>query len=150
MILILCEKHRMVKSYWLLKTEPETYQFSQLIEDGKTNWNGVRNFQARNYLKQAQVGDRTLIYHSGGDKAVIGVAEVIRAAYPDLDPEKAGEWVQIDLAPAQSFTRAVKLAELKAHPALQDLILIKQSRLSVMPVTHPHFDLICQLGGLQK
>ena len=81
---------------------------------------------------------------------MIGVAEVIRAAYPDLDPEKAGEWVQIDLAPAQSFTRAVKLAELKAHPALQDLILIKQSRLSVMPVTHPHFDLICQLGGLQK
>ena len=138
----------MVKSYWLLKTEPETYHFSQLIEDGKTNWNGVRNFQARNFLRQAQVGDRALIYHSGKDKAVIGVAEVARAAYPDVDPKKPGDWVQIDLVPLQAFERAIPLSELKANPKLKDLILIKQSRLSVMPVLAADYQLLCKLGGI--
>ncbi len=136
----------MVHSYWLLKTEPHTYHFSQLIQDKKTNWNGVRNFQARNYLKQAQVGDQALIYHSGDDKAVIGLAEVIRAHYADPDPEKPGDWVQIDLAPVRAFARPIPLSEMKSQPCLKDLVLIKQSRLSVMPVSQPHFELICHLG----
>ncbi len=137
----------MSQSYWLLKTEPETYRFSQLIRDGKTNWDHVRNFQARNYLRQAQVGDRALIYHSGADKAVVGIAEVVRAQYPDPDPEKAGDWVQIDLVPVEPLSRPISLAELKANPKLKDLILIKQSRLSVMPVTPAHYKIICQLGA---
>ena len=138
----------MSPTYWLLKTEPETYHFSQLIRDGKTNWDHVRNFQARNYLRQAQVGDRALIYHSGGEKAVVGIAEVVRSHYPDPDPEKAGDWVQIDLAPVTALSRPITLAELKANPELKDLILIKQSRLSVMPVTPAHFKIIHQLGQL--
>lgn len=139
----------MVKSYWLFKSEPETYSFSQLLQEGKTHWNGVRNFQARNYLKEAQLGDLALIYHSGGDKAVVGVAEVIRSHYPDPDPNKAGDWVQIDIRPQSQFLTPVTLTQIKNTPALKDILLIKQSRLSVMPLLPKHFEIICQLGGLK-
>ncbi|MDR3606322.1 MAG: EVE domain-containing protein [Oligoflexia bacterium] len=137
----------MAHNYWLFKTEPSTYSFAQLVRDGKTNWNGVRNFQARNFLKQVAVGDQALIYHSGDDKGVVGIARVARAGYPDPDSKKPGDWVQIDLAFEASFKRPVALKEIKATPALADLPLIKQSRLSCMPVTLSDFKLLVKLGS---
>ncbi len=128
--------------YWLFKSEPETYSFTQLLKDKKTNWDHVRNYQARNALREAQVGDLALIYHSGGERAVVGVAEVIRTAYPDPDPEMAGDWVQIDLKAVEAFPRSVTLKELKARKDLESLPLIKQSRLSCMALTATHFKTI--------
>lgn len=136
-------------NYWLFKSEPGTYSFSQLQKDGKTNWNGVRNFQARNFLQQVKAGDRALIYHSGDDKAVVGIAKVVRAAYPDPDPKKPGEWVQIDLAPEKAL-HPVTLKEMKATPSLADLLLIKQSRLSCMPISAKDFERIVKMGEKKK
>lgn len=132
--------------YWLLKTEPSTYSFAQLRKQRKTNWNDVRNFQARNFLKEIAPGDLALIYHSGDDKAVVGVAKVARAAYPDVDPETPGEWVQVDVAFERELARPVALKELKQDAALTNLLLIKQSRLSVMPVKKAEFDRILKLA----
>src|SRR5690349_12116881 len=101
----------MSRSYWLFKTEPETYSFRQLLQDKKTCWNGVRNFQARNFLKQVQRDDHALIYHSGDERAVVGIAKVTRTAYPDPDPKKPGEWVQIDIVPLESLEQPVSLAD---------------------------------------
>lgn len=133
-------------NYWLLKTEPSTYSFSQLLKDKKTNWNGVRNFQARNNLRKIQKGDVALIYHSGDDKAVVGISRVIKEAYPDIDKENAGDWVQVDLEPAGELKQQVTLSEIKATKELSDIPLIRQSRLSVMPISKKHFDVICALG----
>jgi len=134
-------------SYWLLKSEPEKYSFAQLQKDGSTNWNGVRNFQARNYIRTMKKGDTALIYHSGDERAVVGIAEITRDAYPDLDPKKPGEWVQVDLAPVQPLKRAIPLSEIKGTLKLTTLPLIKQSRLSVMPITPEHFKEIIKLGN---
>jgi predicted RNA-binding protein with PUA-like domain len=133
-------------SYWLLKTEPGTYSFAQLQKDGKTNWNGVRNFQARNSMKEMQKGDTALIYHSGDERAVVGIAKITRDAYEDLDPKKPGEWFQVDLAPLKPLKRSISLTEIKATPALASLPLIKQSRLSVMPISEAHFNKILKMS----
>jgi predicted RNA-binding protein with PUA-like domain len=133
-------------SYWLFKSEPETYSFAQLQKDGKTNWDHVRNFQARNFLRQVAKGDLALIYHSGDDKAVVGLAQVVREAYPDPDPEQKGDWVQIDLKPVEALAQPVTLKEIKSTAALATLPLIKQSRLSCMPITKAHFDTLLKLG----
>jgi predicted RNA-binding protein with PUA-like domain len=133
-------------SYWLLKTEPETYSFEQLIRDRKTNWNDVRNFQARNYLRQMKKGDVALIYHSGDVKAVVGVAEIVREAYPDVDPE-GGDWSQVDLKCVKPLAEIVPLKTIKSTAALADVPLIKQSRLSCMPITTKHFQTLLKLGG---
>lgn len=134
-------------NYWLFKSEPGTYSFDQLIQDRKTNWNGVRNFQARNFLQKVAPGDLALIYHSGDDKAVVGVAKVSKGPYPDLDPKKPGDWVQIDLVPEQKLASPVTLKTLKATPALKDMLLIKQSRLSCMPISAKHFEQILKMGS---
>lgn len=134
-------------AYWLLKTEPQTYNFAQLERDGQTNWNGVRNFQARNFLRKMVKGDVALIYHSGDDKAVVGVAKVVTEAYPDKDPDNTGDWVQVDLKPVKALSKSVPLATIKATKALADLPLIKQSRLSVMPITEQHYETILKIGG---
>lgn len=139
----------MAQSYWLLKTEPQTYSFSQLIQDKKTFWNGVRNFQARNFINQMNVGDLALIYHSGDERAVVGIAKITRAAYPDPDPKKPGDWVQVDLAPVQALKRAVELSEIKKTSSLSDLLLIKQSRLSVMPISQTHYQTLVSLGDVK-
>ncbi len=132
--------------YWLFKSEPETYSFAQLLKDKKTNWDHVRNFQARNFLRQAAKGDLALIYYSGDEKAVVGVAEVVREAYPDPDPEQKGDWVQIDLKPVEPLASPVTLKEIKATAALATLPLIKQSRLSCMPITASHYETLLKLG----
>jgi predicted RNA-binding protein with PUA-like domain len=132
--------------YWLLKTEPETYSFSKLLKDKKTNWNGVRNFQARNNLQKMKSGDVALIYHSGDDKSVVGIAKVVKEAYKDQTPEDDREWAQIDIAPVKALKKPVTLATIKTASGLTDLPLIKQSRLSVMPISEKHFQKILTLG----
>jgi predicted RNA-binding protein with PUA-like domain len=136
----------MTSAHWLLKTEPETYSFARLRREKRTNWCDVRNFQARNFLKEVAKGDFALIYHSGAEKAVVGIARCVRAGYPDIDADDGKEWVQIDLAPVRELSHPVPLATIKATPALRDLLLIRQSRLSVMPVTKAHFDAIVRLS----
>lgn len=135
-----------MSKYWLLKTEPETYSFQDLLKDKKTNWDGVRNFQARNHLLAMKNKDVALIYHSGDERAVIGIAQVVREAYPNPDPKRKGEWVQVDLVPIEKLAHSVSLKDIKAESSLKDLTLVKQSRLSVMPVNKTHYQKILKMA----
>jgi len=133
--------------HWLLKTEPGTYSYADLEKDGKTNWNGVRNFQARNSIAEMKPGDPVLVYHSGSDRQVMGVARVSGAPYPDPDPRKPGDWLQVDLVPLKRLARPVTLAEMKGVAALRSMALFKQGRLSVVLVTEPQFKAVLKLGA---
>ncbi len=136
-------------NHWLVKQEPEDYAFAQFVKDQRTDWTGVRNFQARNFLRAMATGDAVLYYHSGGEKAVVGEAAVSRVAFPDPTAgpdEQKGAWVAVELRAGEAFRRAVSLAEMKADPALRDLLLVKQSRLSVLPVTPAQYARILQLA----
>lgn len=137
---------------WLVKQEPSAYSWDDFVRDGKTAWTGVRNFQARNNLQAMKQGDRVLFYHSVTGKAVVGVAEVIRAAYPDptdrtdpTDPTDRG-WICVDLAPIRALERPVTLAEIKAEPALANIGLLRQSRLSVMALSPQEYETILALA----
>ena len=134
--------------YWLMKTEPETFSFEDLIRDKKTSWDGVRNYQARNNLKRMKNGDQVLIYHSVKRREVVGIAEVIREAYPDTTENTPAEkgWVMVDVKPIRVLKRPVTLDEIKKESALKDIALIRQSRLSVMPLLKSEFDLIKKRG----
>lgn len=135
-------------NYWLIKSEPFKYAWSQLLEDGQTYWNGVRNYQARNYMMQMQVGDLCLFYHSNEGKAVVGIAEVCRTHYPDptVTPDERGDWVVVDVKPHLTLPKPVTLAQLRADPRLSNLGIFKQMRLSVVSVTPEEFDLIVAMG----
>ena len=138
-------------NHWLVKQEPEDYAFAQFARDARTDWTGIRNFQARNYLRAMTVGDAVLYYHSGGEKAVVGMATVSRAAFPDPTAEAdeaKGQWVAVELRADEALPRAVTLAEIKADPALQDLLLIRHTRLSVVPVTAAQHARILHLASL--
>lgn len=135
-----------MSKHWLFKTEPGTYSFAQLLRDRKTNWDHVRNFQARNFLREAKKGDLAFIYHSGDEKSVVGIAEITREAYADPDPEKPGEWVQVDVRAVEALERAVSLKEIKAAPELAGLPLIKHTRLSCMPISAAQFQAIRKMG----
>jgi predicted RNA-binding protein with PUA-like domain len=131
--------------YWLIKSEPSVYAYAQLEQDGKTGWTGVRNYEARNNLRAMKPGDLCLYYHSGKDKAVVGVAKVLTAAGPD--PTAPGEdWASVDVAPVAPFQEPVSLAAVKKTPALKTLPLVTKSRISVVPVTAEHFKLLLKLG----
>jgi predicted RNA-binding protein with PUA-like domain len=132
--------------HWLVKQEPTTYSWDDLVRDGRTMWEGVRNFQARNNLKAMQVGDRVLFYHSGDGKEVVGIAEVARDAYPDPTSKEKG-WVVVDLVPVRPLKKPVTLEAIKSVPALKDIQLVRQSRLSVMPLPTAAFDAIVKMGG---
>jgi predicted RNA-binding protein with PUA-like domain len=121
-------------AYWLLKSDPETYSFWDLVRDKSTVWDGVRNYQARKFLKEMKSGDQCFIYHSQKEKSVVGTAEVTRPAYPD-PTDKTGEWVVVDLKAGKSAKRPVTLERIKKDPILKSLPLVRQSRLSVMPVS---------------
>jgi predicted RNA-binding protein with PUA-like domain len=136
----------MGRGYWLVKQEPTKYSFDQLVADGGTTWDGVRNFQARNNLQAMRRGDQVLFYHSVVGTAVVGVCEVTREAYPD-PTAKEGSWVAVDLAPVKKLKRPVTLEEIKADKALRTMPLVRQSRLSVMPVEKTVFDAIVKRGG---
>jgi predicted RNA-binding protein with PUA-like domain len=134
---------------WLVKQEPETYSWDDFVRDGRTDWTGVRNFQARNNLRQMRVGDRVLFYHSGTGKCVVGIADVAKSAYPDPtanDPQ----WVAVDLRPVKPLSEAVPLASIRYHAKLGNLPLIRQSQLSVMPLTTEEFETILSMGAGKK
>jgi predicted RNA-binding protein with PUA-like domain len=120
--------------FWLVKSEPEAYAWSQLVRDGQTAWTGVRNFQARNNLRAMKKGDTVFYYHSVSEKRVVGLARIAGASYPDPTAE-VGEWSCVDLEPVKPLNVPVPLAAIKADPVLKDMPLVKQSRLSVTPVT---------------
>ena len=136
----------MARQYWLVKQEPTKYAFDDLVRDQRTTWDGVRNFQARNNLKAMRQGDHVLFYHSNVGQAVVGLCEVSRPAYPD-PTTKEPQWVAVDLVPLTKLKREVTLAEIKETPALKDVPLLRQSRLSVMPLTPDEFDTIVKLGS---
>lgn len=123
----------MTASHWLVKSEPGTYAFDDLMRDGRTVWDGVRNNAAALHLKAMKVGDEVLFYHSGEGKAVVGVARVARAAFPDAS-DPSGRFVAVELEAVRPLDRAVGLAEMKANPALVGMVMLRQSRLSVSPV----------------
>jgi predicted RNA-binding protein with PUA-like domain len=135
--------------YWLVKQEPEAYSWDDLVRDRGTEWTGVRNFQARNNLRQMKAGDRVLFYHSGEQKAVVGIARVARAGYPDPTADD-GEWVAVDIKPLKPLREPVPLATIKVTPELAEMLLVRQSRLSVMPVTKEEFETIVALGAGKK
>jgi predicted RNA-binding protein with PUA-like domain len=132
-------------SFWLIKSEPFVFSFSDLQRDGFSMWDGVRNYGARNFLRAMESEDILLFYHSNEGLEIVGIAKVLHPAYPDPTAEK-GDWSAIDIVPVKKLNKAVTLKEIKQHPELQDIGLIKQSRLSVMPITDVQFDIIMQLA----
>jgi predicted RNA-binding protein with PUA-like domain len=132
-------------AYWLLKTEPGAYSFDDLVRDGETSWDGVRNYQARNNLQAMKKGDRCVIYHSVGPKEAVGIAKVTRAAYADPTSDDV-RWLAVDIAPEKRLTHPVSLARMKEHPLLSSMALVKQSRLSVCPVTADEFKVLLSLA----
>jgi predicted RNA-binding protein with PUA-like domain len=134
----------MEAAHWLLKSEPEKYSFADLKRDGSTVWDGVRNNQAALYLKAMKVGQQAIIYHSQSDKAAVGLARITREAF--LDPsDPAGRFVAVEIAPVRAFARPVELAQLKAE--LPGMLMFRQFRLSVVPVTSEEWSRILELGG---
>jgi predicted RNA-binding protein with PUA-like domain len=132
-------------SYWLLKTEPDTYGWNDLVRDKKGVWDGVRNFQARKNLNSMARGDIALIYHTGQEKSVVGIATVTRGPYPE---PKDPQWVAVDLAPDKPLKQPVSLAVIKKDKGLQKMVLVKAARLSVQPVTVGEFKRILELSAL--
>lgn len=134
-----------MKNFWLVKQEPSSYSWSDFVADGETSWNGVRNFAARNNLRKMQKGDEVFFYHSGDEKAVVGIAKVVRIAYPDATADE-GDWSTVDLAPVKPVAKPVTLREIKSNPRLKGILLVRQSRLSVMPLAEPEFREIESMG----
>ncbi len=136
----------MTTQYWLVKSEPEAYAWADLVRDGRTDWTGVRNYQARLHLNAMKRGDRALFYESVTTKAVLGIAEVTKTAFPDTTAEEDG-WVAVELKPVTAFVTPVTLAEIKTKPALAKMALLRQSRLSVSPLTAKEYATLVKLGG---
>jgi predicted RNA-binding protein with PUA-like domain len=138
-------KRKTAVSYWLVKQEPETYSWSDFVSDDGTDWTGVRNYQARNNLREMKTGERVLFYHSGKDKAVVGLAEVVKSAYPDPTADDE-QWVAVDLKPIKALKNPVPLAAIRYDKRLSQLPLIRQSQLSVMSLTKDEFDILVATG----
>lgn len=135
-----------MKNFWLVKQEPSSYSWSDFVADGETSWTGVRNFTARNNLRKMRKGDEVLFYHSGDEKAVIGLAKVTGTAYPD-PTAKEGDWSTVDLAAGKALARPVTLREIKANSRLKEIPLVRLSRLSVMPLGESEFREIVDMGA---
>lgn len=136
----------MTTQYWLVKSEPETYSWADFVRDKRTDWTGVRNYAARLHLKAMRPGDEVLFYHSNEGKCVVGLARVTKPAFPDATADEEG-WVAVELAPVSAFKQPVTLAQIKAEPVLNDIALVRQGRLSVMPLKAAEFARIRKLGG---
>ena len=130
----------------MVKQEPESYSWSNFVKEGRTDWTGVRNYQARNNLREMKTGDAVLFYHSGKEKAVVGIAEVVRSAYQDPSADDP-QWVAVDLKPVKELPVPVLLAAIRYDKRLSALPLIKQSQLSVMPLTKDEYDAIVGMGS---
>lgn len=135
----------MAKNYWLVKQEPESYSWTDFLKDGKTSWTGVRNFQARNNLRTMKKGDLLLYYHSVSEKQVVGLAKVDKEAYSD-PTAKEGDWSAVDIAPVKGLVKSVTLDVIKADKILKEMVLVKNSRLSVQPVSKEQFEEIMRLA----
>src|SRR6266513_2201201 len=133
-------------NFWIVKSEPGSYAWSQLLEDRKTAWTGVRNFAARNHLRGMKKGDAVFFYHSGEEKAVVGLARVEKESYPD-PTAKEGDWSCVDLVPVKPLAQPVTLAQIKGDKILKEMVLAKQSRLSVSPVTAVQSGRLSALAG---
>ena len=131
-------------AYWLIKSEPDKYPFEQLVKDGKTRWDGIRNYTARNNLRAMKKGDLALYYHSNEGKAVVGIAEVVREHYQD--PTTDADYSAVDFAPVKALSQPVTLAQMKASPKLSSMTVLKQGRLSVSPVTAGEFQAVLAAG----
>lgn len=139
----------MMKNYWLVKSEPEEYGFEHLEADGKGRWDGVRNYQARNFMRRMMPGDTVLVYHSGKHREIAGLAQVVSAPYPDPTAEEGKDWVAVDLKAIKKLPSPVSLNSLKESGEFEEFLLLKQSRLSVMPVPEELFYKIEEMAGLK-
>ncbi|GAA0893136.1 EVE domain-containing protein [Fulvivirga kasyanovii] len=128
-------------NYWLMKSEPGTYSWDDLVKDKQTFWDGVRNYQARNNMKEMKVGDLALFYHSVNEKTVVGIAKIVKEHYPDPTTDD-DRWVVVDVAPVQPLKKPVKLDDIKNDGRLDQMVLVRNSRLSVQPVKKEEFDII--------
>lgn len=133
-------------NHWLVKSEPHKYSWEKFNKDGRTFWDGVRNYQARNNLKEMKEGDLVLFYHSNEGKNVVGIAKVVKEFYQDPTTDDAN-WVVVDLAPLESLKKPVSLEQIKAENSLKDISLVKQGRLSVMPLKQTEFDKILEMSS---
>lgn len=133
-------------NHWLVKQEPDSYAWETFVRDKQTAWTGVRNFLARNHLRAMKKGDLVCYYHSVTGKCVVGVAKVKREAYPDPTADE-GDWSSVDLVPARTLAHPVTLEQIKGDPVLKEMLLVRQSRLSVLPLTLTQFDRLMELGG---
>ncbi|MES2445316.1 MAG: EVE domain-containing protein [Pseudomonadota bacterium] len=129
--------------HWLLRSEPDAYGWDDLVRDGVTEWDGVRNFTARNFLKEMAVGDQAFFYHSNIGKEAVGIMEVVRTWKPDGDD---GKWASVSFKPVRPLPKPVTLADMKAEPRLQEMVLLRQSRLSVGPVSDAEWDVILEMA----
>ena len=135
-------------NYWLMKSEPDAYAWSRLVAEGRGHWDGVRNALAARNMKAMKRGDRALFYHSNVGKEIVGVMKIVREYYPD-HTDAAGRWGMVDVVPLMPVKRPVTLAEIKADKRFADLALVRQSRLSVMPVSPSHWRLLCRMAGIE-
>jgi len=138
-------------AYWLLKTEPEEFSWDDQVKRGAKGeaWSGVRNFSARNHLKEMKKGDKFFFYHTGDEKQVVGIGEVIREAFPDPTAKAGESWIAVQTAALEPVPKPVTLATIKAEPKLKDMALVKYSRLSVQPVKDSEWKLVCKMGGVK-
>ena len=130
-------------AYWLLRSEPDAYSWDDLVRDGATEWNGVRNYTARNFLKEMQPGDYAIFYHSNTEKAAVGVMEMTRAWQPDGDD---GKWASVAVKPVEKLAKPVTLADIKAEPRLAQIEVLRQSRLSVTPVRDAEWAVLLEMA----
>lgn len=136
--------------FWLVKSEPDAYAWDQQVADGVTPWTGVRNHSAKLNLQAMRLGDRAFFYHSNIGKEIVGVVEVVREAYPDPTAEPGSPWVCVDMRAVAPMPKPVSLAAIKAEPSLAGMALLRQSRLSVQPVTEREWETVCRMGGLGR
>ncbi len=132
-------------AYWLLKSEPAKYSWDAMVKDGRTHWDGVRNFQAANNLRAMQEGDRAFFYHSNEGKEVVGIVRIVRTFYPDPS-DASGKFGMVDVAPVMPLKKPVSLAAMKGVPELQNFSLLRQSRLSVCPVSDAEWRTVCRMA----
>ncbi len=135
-------------AHWLLKSEPSVYSWDRLVADGRTNWDGVKNAQALANLRAMKPGERVFFYHSNAGKDIVGIAEIVRSFYPEPN-DKSGKLGMIDIKPVRAVKKPVTLAEIKAEPELSGMSLLRQSRLSVCPVTDREWQIICEMAEIE-
>jgi predicted RNA-binding protein with PUA-like domain len=135
-------------NHWLFKSEPETWSWDDQVKKGTEPWNGVRNYQANNNMKAMKKGDRGFFYHSGEEKQIVGVVEVVKEHYPD-HTDGTGKFGMVDVKAVMPVKTPVTLAAIKADPRFKDLLLVRHSRLSVSPVGEEHWKIICQMAGIK-